>query len=170
MTISRKFAVTQHVDNLLVSCAQTLFALRTLRQHGLPTSALRSVFEAPVVAKLCYASPAWWGFAGSADRNRLESLLRRSARFGYRDASAQTLSDICDHADDKLFDCITRNDKHLLYPLLPQERSQHYSLRQRSHNYQLAIRTLALNDCNFITRMLFKDIHSTAQSTARLTL
>src|SRR5208282_3898863 len=30
VTISRKFAITQHVDNLLAACAQTLFPLRTV--------------------------------------------------------------------------------------------------------------------------------------------
>src|SRR5208282_2904212 len=122
------FAITQHVDNLLAACAQTLFALRTLRQHGLPTSALHTIFHATVIAKLCHASPAWWGFTSAADRNRLEAFLRRSAQFGYRDASAQTLSDICEQVDKRLFDNIIRNDKHLLHPLLPPQRSQHYSV------------------------------------------
>jgi hypothetical protein len=44
MTISRRFSVAELVDNQLAACAQTLFALRTLRQHGLPTSALQTVF------------------------------------------------------------------------------------------------------------------------------
>ena len=62
VTVSRKFSVSQHVDNLLAACAQTLFALRTLRHHGLPDDAIHVVFQAVVVAKLSYASPAWWGF------------------------------------------------------------------------------------------------------------
>jgi hypothetical protein len=57
-TISRRFSVAEHVINLLAAIAQTLFALRTLRQHGLPTSALQTIFQAPVVAKLAYAFPA----------------------------------------------------------------------------------------------------------------
>ena len=61
VTISRRFSVTEHVDNLLNSCAQTLFAMRTLRHHGLPTNALHAIFHVTVVAKLSYASPAWWG-------------------------------------------------------------------------------------------------------------
>lgn len=34
---------------------------------------------------------------------------------GYRDVFVQTLSDICDQADDKLFERKTLNDRHLLY-------------------------------------------------------
>jgi hypothetical protein len=48
-----------HVDNTLAACAQTLFILRTLRQHGLPTSAVQQIFQATVVGNLVYASPAW---------------------------------------------------------------------------------------------------------------
>ena len=65
VTFSPKFYVSQHVDNLLAGCSQSLFALRTLRQHGLPNCALREVFQAVVVFhavviinKLVYAFPA----------------------------------------------------------------------------------------------------------------
>jgi len=68
--------VTQHINNLLVSCAQSLLALRTLRHHGLPTDALHSVFQATVVAKLSHASPAWWRLTSVADRDHLEAFLR----------------------------------------------------------------------------------------------
>jgi len=40
VTISWKFSVSLHVDELLAKCSQSLFALRTLRQHGLPPDAL----------------------------------------------------------------------------------------------------------------------------------
>jgi len=43
VTISRKFSVSQHVDNLLAVCCQSLFALRALRR-GLPNDALHEVF------------------------------------------------------------------------------------------------------------------------------
>ena len=52
VTIHRTFSVMQHVENLLAAYAQTTFALRTLRQHGMPTSALQAIFQAIVVAKL----------------------------------------------------------------------------------------------------------------------
>jgi len=41
---------------------------------------------------------------------------------------------------------ITGNSQHLLHRLLPPEREQHYSLRERSHNYQLPERTTLLKD------------------------
>ena len=51
-------SVSSHVNELLAKCSQSLFALRTLRQHGLPPNALHAVFQAVVINKLIYASPA----------------------------------------------------------------------------------------------------------------
>jgi hypothetical protein len=160
VTISRRFSVTDHVDHLLASCAQTLFALRTLRHHGLQTEALQNVFRATVVAKLTYASPAWWGYANATDKARLEAFLRRSVRFGYRAASSPTLAHICADFDDKLFNNIIHNPKHLLFPLLPPQRDKHYELRDRTHhNLTLPSRSMSIKDCNFIMRMLYKDMN-----------
>ena len=103
-----------------------------------------------------YLLCAWWGFVSADDRHRLEAFLRRSARLCYRADSSTTFASICDDADDQLFERMTGNSQHLLHRLLPAEREQHYSLRQRSHNYQLLERTTLLKDKNFIIRMLYK--------------
>jgi hypothetical protein len=158
VTISRKFSVKQHVDNLLGACAQTLFALRTLRHHGLPVGAIHTIFQATVVAKLSYASPAWWGFTSAADRARLESFLRRSVRFGYRADSSPTLVTICSQADNRLFNSIKNNPSHLLHSLLPAKRQHNYELRDRTHDFQLPARTSTLCDNNFVIRILYKDM------------
>ena len=42
VTVRCLFSSTQHVDNVLAACAQTLFALRTLKHHGLPTFKLHT--------------------------------------------------------------------------------------------------------------------------------
>ena len=158
VTLSRRFSVSQHVDQLLISCSQSLFALRTLRHHGLPTDALHAVFQATVVSKLAYASPAWWGFTSAADRDRLEAFLRRSATLGYRSTTAPTLSAICAEADDKLFEKITSNSSHLLHHLLPPRRDTQYSLRPRAHHFTLPTRTTSLKDKNYFDRIIYKNI------------
>jgi len=158
VTISRKLSVKQHIDNLLGACAQTLFALRTLRHHGLPVGAIHTIFQATVVAKLSYTSPAWWGFTSAADRARLETFLRRSVRFGYRAESFPTLAAICSQADNRLFNNIKNNPSHLLHPLLPATRQHNYELRDCIHDFQLPARTSSLCDNNFIIRILYKDM------------
>jgi hypothetical protein len=111
VTFNRKFSVTDHVDNLLAACAQSLFALRTLRHHGLPVTALQLVFQTTVLSKLSYASSAWWGFASAEDKARLEAFVSRCGRLGYR-AATPTLSNICAEADDRLFTKIVGNPLH----------------------------------------------------------
>jgi hypothetical protein len=171
VTFSRRFSVAKHVDNLLISCSQTLYALRTLRYHGLPTHALHAVFQATVVAKLTYASSAWWGYATAADKARLESFLQRSIRFGYRPASSPSLASICAAADDKLFRQVRSNRQHILFSLLPPPRDEHYELRDcLHHNLLLPLRTSAIIDSNFVTRMLFKDLNYSSQSSSATVL
>jgi hypothetical protein len=168
VTVSRRFSITQHVDKVLAACAQTLFALRTLKHHGLPTKALHVIFQATVVAKLAYAAPAWWGFANAADKERLEAFLRRSGMLGYREQSAPTLARICDEAESKLFKNITSNTQHILHHLLPPHRDEHYNLRQRAtHNLQMPIRSTALADRNFITRLLYKGLNYSRLSSSQ---
>jgi hypothetical protein len=90
------------------------------------------------------------GYTSAADRGRLEAFLRWSVSFGYRDASALSFARICAQADEKLFNKILQDERHLLRTLLTPETSQHYSLRHRRHNLQLLARTSAL----FLIRML----------------
>jgi hypothetical protein len=158
VTLRRKFSMAQHVDQLLISCAQSLFARRTLRHHGLPTDALHTIFQAIIDSKLTYASPAWWGLTTAADRDRLEAFLRRSVTLGFRSDSAPTLGGICSERDDNLFIKLTSNPNHPLYQLLPPRHETSYSLRPRAHDYTLSVRTTSLSDNNYICRMLFKNI------------
>jgi hypothetical protein len=131
VTINRKFSVEQHVDHLLSACAQTLFVLRTLRHLGLPEDAIRAVFQAVVVAKLTYASPAWWGFSSSADRGQLDAFLRRAAALNYRRTdSAWSFSSLCEVSDERLFNSILNDSQHIQFHLLlPPVRDNHYYTR-----------------------------------------
>jgi len=49
----------------------------------MPASALHEVFRAVVIAKLCYASSAWWGFSMAGDNQRVTAFIRRSIRQSY---------------------------------------------------------------------------------------
>ena len=40
-----------------------VYALKALRCHGMCDGALKGVYRAVVIARLLYASPAWWGYA-----------------------------------------------------------------------------------------------------------
>ena len=55
--------------------AGSLYAIKVLRCHGMNEEELRLVYKSVVLAKLMYASPAWWGFATAADKNALKLLF-----------------------------------------------------------------------------------------------
>ena len=91
---------------------------------------------------------------------RPSPLGRVSTQIGKTGLSYQQYCHLCQYLwwrRLQLFERITSNSQHLLHPLLPPEREQHYSLRERSHNHQLPERTTQLKDKNFIIRMLYRD-------------
>jgi len=50
VTVSNKLLFSDHVYDLLTRSSRTLFALKTLRSHGMSDSALHNVFQATVLA------------------------------------------------------------------------------------------------------------------------
>ena len=52
------------------------------------------------MARLMYASPAWWGYASEGERDRLEGFIRKTKRFGYLPLTASTMEVMSDLADE----------------------------------------------------------------------
>jgi len=165
VTLTDGLSVTPDVDDVIAMSARSMYAISVLRSHGLEASALQQVFRAVVVTKLTYAAPAWWGFTTSADRQRIDAVLRRAVRSDLWTSAgtsdAQTFEDLCNSIDDVLFTKVRTFSNHILHALLPppSTASQNYSLRHRSHSFQLPVRSTHLSDCNFITRMLYKNCY-----------
>ena len=141
-------SVAEHIQGDITSSSQTLHALRLLRSHGMPScSALHEVFRAVVIAKLCYASSAWWGFSTARDIQQITAFMRRSIRQGYCTADLVDIASIIDTADHTLFRQILRptNPIHVLAHLVPEKASTHYKLRPRQHDRQLIPKTTKLH-------------------------
>jgi len=51
-----------------------MFALRTLRAHGMADVLLHDFTNATLISQLTYASPAWSGFVSETDNNRLITI------------------------------------------------------------------------------------------------
>lgn len=161
VTIADNFSVTQHINKLVTSSAQTLYALRILRSHGLRNEALQHVYRAIVIARVTYAASAWRGLAKATDRQRINSTINRAKRLGYCSPDVPTFEQLCDADDDKLFDKAVRLPKHVLRTLLPppSTASQCYNLRQHTHSLQLPKHSTHLLDCTFLMRMLYKNAY-----------
>jgi hypothetical protein len=157
--VNDRMTASDHVSKTIAACARNMYALRTLKAHGLTGRALQTVFRATILAKLMYCAPAWSGFCLAADRDRIDSFLRRCKRLGFCDGDTPTVLELFGQADDTLFDSVKGNDCHVLYPLLPARTEHTHNLRRRPHNHELITKTTTLNDNNFIVRMLYKNCY-----------
>jgi len=124
---------------VISNSAQSLYALRVLRHHGMNDVGLQTVFRAVVVMRLIYASPAWRGFATATDLKRVDTFLRRCKRCGYCSSNLPDFEELLDESDHQLFCKTLNNSNHTLHKLLrPQSTaSQHYHLRRRTYDRQL---------------------------------
>jgi len=59
VAITNGLSASDHVRDVITSCAQTLYALRVLRAHGMCQEALQSIFRSVTIVKQLYASSAW---------------------------------------------------------------------------------------------------------------
>jgi len=132
--------------------------MRVLRAHGIPATSLHDIFRATVVSRIQYAAPAWSGMCSSAERGRLDSILRRSKRFGYCNNDLPSIIELLsfNSADDAFFNRIKISSSHVLQPYLPDKLNLPYQLRTRSHSKTLINETKLLNSSDFIVRMLYK--------------
>jgi hypothetical protein len=68
-------SASDHVPGVITNCSQTLYTLKVLRTNGMCDSALQTIFQSVVVAKLLYACSTWWGFTNATDRQGVNAFL-----------------------------------------------------------------------------------------------
>ena len=154
-------STSDHIRGIISDCAQTQYALRVLRSHGLNNAGLQTIYQSTVVSKLLCASPAWSGFISAADRQRVNAFLRRIKRCGLCTPDLMTFEQLIEQADQQLFNKLRNNSNHCLHTLLPPPStpSQHYKLCQRAHNREIPERTGHLTDSNYFTRLIHKHMY-----------
>jgi len=88
-------------------------------------------------------------------RNKIEFGIGRNA------IDSPTFEELCETAGEQLFDKIKLNSNHVLNALLPPPSvaSQNYNLRRRPHTLSFPAHNTSLSDCNFITRILYKECY-----------
>ena len=158
VTLSRTLYFDVHIDKIISQTAQSMYALRVLRAHGLKGDSLWDVSRATLVARLTYASPAWWGYTSEKQKHRLHKLLLKLQRCGFLPAQFDTMADLCGAADDALFRSILSNEHHVLHSLLSPIKSTGHDLRVRAHN-RIIPKADACMRRNFIFRMLYRGVY-----------
>ena len=73
----------EHVNTSINACSSSLFALKTMRSHGLRDDTLQYVFSVRILPKLTYCSPAWLGFVNRSIITQLEHFLKRAIKCRY---------------------------------------------------------------------------------------
>jgi len=89
-------------------------------------------FKSVVLAKILYASPAWRGFANSADKQRLEAFIRRCVRLSLYRRDDLCVTELVTDLDDSLFTTVLANDQHVLHYTLPDRNNHSYNLSEAS--------------------------------------
>ena len=147
VTITNTLSTSEHVCEDK-SCAQTQYALRILRAHGLSDSGLHAVFRSVAVVKITYASSVWSGFVIKRDEQQIDAFLRRNEKCGFCQTDLPSFQELCDTADEQLLNKILHNKHHLLQFLLPppSAASQSFNLLRRQHSQLLSQHTGHLMD------------------------
>src|SRR6218665_1265260 len=143
------------ITRVLSTASSTLFALGTLRSKGLPTATLHQIARATTLNSIMYASPAWWGYCNTQNRDIIEALLCRMKRRGFLHKDDPSACDLAIKADLALFRAISTNPNHVLHNYLPCPKQHKYHLRARVHNFTLPLK----DDRNFIPRSLYRNIY-----------
>ena len=151
--VDNKLRFDSHFENKITECSQTLFALRTLKAHGLNATLLSQVFNSITTSKLFYAIPSLWGFLNKETKNRIQAFLTRAKKWGYC-SSSDTAEDIVTRLENNLFKNIVSNPDHCLHYMLPEQKPMPVTLR-KGHGFTLPPK----DDRQFITRMLYKNIY-----------
>jgi len=67
--------MSEHVQQSIKVCNQRLYLLCQLKKISMSCDCLNVVFDAIVLSKLLYTSPAWFGFISVERLNMIQKLL-----------------------------------------------------------------------------------------------
>ena len=99
--IQNNLSFRDQADHLVRQSAQTMYALRILKHHGLCGPPLWEVAGATLMSRLTYASSAWCGFIDAEGRKRLNSVVANATKQGYLPPCQPSFDDICMRIDLK---------------------------------------------------------------------
>ena len=157
--LDNKLSFKEHLECCVlnrVSCS--LYALKVLRSKGLDGVNLWDVTSQTLVARMLYASQAWWGFLrDESSHRRLEAPINKLKKLKFLPKNYKSFRELGDLADTELFNNALSNMNHVLQHLLPPKKVLSYGMRKRAHNRCIPGHLNYYQANNFIYRMLSKD-------------
>src|SRR6218665_4076611 len=129
VTICSDLKMDQHITRVLSTASFTLFALGTLRSKELPTATLHQIARATTLNSIMYASPAWWGYCNTQNRDRIEALLCRMKRRGFLHKDDPSACNLANKAYLALFRAICTHPKPVFHHSLTSPKQHPYPQR-----------------------------------------
>jgi len=153
ITVSSTLTFHHHISALVTKSIRSLYALKTIRAHGLDGNALWDVIRAIHWShNSCMQAMPNGAYIFKADeKNRLQSVVKKAIRYGYLPRFFSTLSEISQDSDKKNFfwPGITScpNPKPLSITCVSAHTTLHYlQMSVRSSN-----KTLSIECCSVIS-------------------
>ena len=159
VTFNTKLRFDLHVSNIIDKAARACYGMKTIRSHGLTGESLHDVTQATLIARLiqCICCPAWWGFVSLAERDRIQSVIKKAQRYGYLPRNFPDVSCLVDALETNLFNSILYNPNHV-HQLMPPDKITGYNLRERSHNLTIPLIYNNMLRKSFLYRLRFRNM------------
>jgi len=156
VTITNGLSASPHVQSVIASCAQVLYALLVLCAHSLCDSALHTIYLLSLPNCSMHLVPGRV-LPKLQIGTKFNLSSKKSKRNGYCSPDLPDFNNLCTSKKVDLFNKVLKIPIHVLHPLLPPpvSHTQRYGLRPSAHDRTLPERTSNLVDCNFIIRMLY---------------
>ena len=164
VTVTDALSFDLRISNVVARCAQTSYAVRILRFHGLTGPALWNVTHATLISKIMYASPAWFGFLSESCKARCQGVIQKLKCSGYFGNDFESFITLCEAADAAMFSAILCDRNHVLHQLLPPVENCNYNLRPRAHTRNVmlcnvmdtSLETMSLTEECTLNEFVFK--------------
>lgn len=156
VTLQHDLRFSSHVSELITSCSQRMFLLRSLKGKGLTATNIEIIFNAIIIGRIIYALPVWGSYLTAHDMARIDKLFSRCQKYGYCKAPP-TFNALLKHADTVLFKAI-QSPLHPLHSILPLKRPLLNLTRFKGHDYAIPNVKFDLYKKSFLIRSLFNFI------------
>ena len=132
VTVDEHLSFSSHVENIFSKARSRLYALLTLKRHGVDEASLTKFYLANIRSILCYAAPAWFSYLSDTNMKRLESIQRQCLRVIYPDipyderlvlASIPSLCDYLNNSCQNFVNNVASDTEHRLHKYLPKRQS-----------------------------------------------
>ena len=152
VTLANDFSFSDHITEVLVTCARSLYAIHILKFHGLSSDSIHMVTKATTLSRLIYAAPAWYGYTLATNCARIEWLLLRLVRMDYLLKDCHNFLDLV-----YIYIWIGSFDSYqVLQSIFPPVLLRRPGLHKRYHPFILPLR----DSKNFIPCVLYRSLLS----------